>query len=56
MGDVMFVDRKGECRYGKIIRMYGAYEGDVRYIIHDETNGRDYRCTKVNSEYKELVI
>ena len=53
---VMFTDKNGEGRYGLIVRIYGAYEGDVRYIIQDETNGREYRCTKKNGKYKELVI
>ena len=53
---VMFKDRNGEGRYGRIIRSYGAYEGGIRYIIQDETNGRDYRCIKKNGEYRELVI
>lgn len=56
MDVVMFTDKNGEGRYGLIVRIYGAYEGDVRYIIQDETNGREYRCTKKNGKYKELVI
>ena len=53
---VMFKDRNGEGRYGRIVRSYGAYECGIRYIIQDETNGRDYRCVKKNGKYKELVI
>ena len=52
----MFKDRNGEGRYGQIVRSYGAYEGGVRYIIQDETNGRDYRCVRKNGTYVELVI
>jgi len=54
--NVMFKDRNGEGRYGQIVRSYGAYEGGVRYIIQDETNGRDYRCVRKNGTYVELVI
>ena len=57
IGDtVMFKDRAGEGRYGRVVREYGAFEGGVRYIIQDETNGRDYRCVRKNGEYKELVV
>lgn len=54
--NVMFTDKNGEGRYGRIVRSYGAYEGGVRYIIQDETNGRDYRCVKKNGKFVELVM
>lgn len=53
---VEFKDRKGEYHNGTIVREYGAFEGDTRYIIVDEINGRDYRCTKKNGKFVELVI
>ena len=56
MDNVQFTDRNGESRYGKIVREYRAFEGDWRYIIVDETTGRDYRCSKKNGQYIELVI
>ncbi len=56
MSNVMFKDRNGEGRYGRIVREYSAFEGGIRYIIQDETNGREYRCVRKNGEYKELVI
>ena len=54
--NVMFKDRNGEGRYGRIVHEYGAFEGGVRYIIQDETNGHEYRCVRANGEYKELVV
>lgn len=54
--NVMFTDRNGEGRYGIIVREYGAFEGGIRYIIQDETNGRDYRCVKKNGKFVELVV
>jgi len=53
---VDFKDRNGEFRKGKVTREYRAFEGDMRYIILDEINGREYRCVKVNGEYRELVV
>lgn len=53
---VAFTDKRGEGRYGRIVREYGAFEGGIRYIIQDETNGRDYRCVKKNGNYVELVV
>lgn len=53
---VPFTDRNGERRIGKIVREYGAYEGGIRYIIQDETNGHDYRCVKVRQQFKELIL
>ena len=53
---VPFKDRNGEGRYGQIVREYGAYEGGIRYIIQDETNGREYRCVKKRQQFVELVI
>lgn len=55
MDNVMFTDRNGEGRYGRIVREYGAFEGGTRYIIQDETNGQDYRCVKKNGKYVEYV-
>ena len=52
---VQFTDRNGEYRNGEIIREYRAFEGDMRYIIVDEINGREYRCVKKNGEYVEYV-
>lgn len=54
--NVMFTDRNGEGRYGRILREYMAFEGSIRYIIQDETTGREYRCVKANDEFVELVI
>lgn len=51
-----FIDRNGEYRKGTILRQYEAWEGDVRYIILDEINNREYRCVKVDGEYRELVV
>lgn len=53
--DVQFEDRNGEKRYGRIVREYPAFEGGMRYIIIDETNGHDYRCEKKNGKYIEFV-
>lgn len=53
---VNFSDRNGEKRIGKMVRAYMAFEGSMRYIIVDETTGREYRCVKVNDEYEELVV
>lgn len=53
--DVMFRDRNGEDRYGRIVREYSAFEGGMRYIIIDETNGHEYRCVRKNGKYKEYV-
>lgn len=53
---VPFTDRNGEGRYGRVTREYGAFEGGIRYIIQDETNGRDYRCVKKNGKFVELVV
>ena len=53
---VMFKDRNNEGRYGMIVREYGAFEGGIRYIIQDETNGRDYRCVKKSQKFVELVV
>lgn len=53
---VAFTDNNGEGRYGIIVREYGAFEGGIRYIIQDETNGRYYRCVKKNGNYVELVV
>lgn len=54
--NVMFTDKNGEGRYGRIVHSYGAFEGGIRYVIQDETNGRDYRCVKKNGKFVELVI
>lgn len=56
MDNVMFKDRNGEGRYGEIVREYEAFEGGMRYIIRDETNGREYRCIKKNGKFVELVV
>lgn len=53
---VPFTDRSGEKRIGRITREYGAFEGGIRYIIQDETNGREYRCIKKNQKFVELVV
>lgn len=53
---VQFKDRSGERRYGKIMREYPAFEGGIRYIIQDETNGRDYRCVRKNGNFVELTV
>lgn len=53
---VLFTDRRGEKRAGRVVREYGAFEGGIRYIIVDETNGREYRCVNVNDELVELVV
>lgn len=52
---VQFADRNNEGRYGQIVREYGAFEGGTRYIIVDETNGREYRCIKKNGKFVEYV-
>ena len=52
---VQFTDRAGEKRQGEIVREYRSFEGDMRYIIVDEINGRDYRCVKKNGKYEEYV-
>lgn len=56
MDNVAFKDRNGEYHYGCIIREYRAFEGEIRYIIVDETNRHDYRCVKKNGEFVELVV
>lgn len=56
MNNVQFTDRNGEKRYGVIVREYCAFEGGVRYIIQDETNGRDYRCVRKNGTFVELTV
>lgn len=54
---VKFTDRNNELRMGTIVREYQAFEGEIRYIIVDEINNREYRCVKVGEdEYKELVL
>ena len=53
---VNFTDKNDEKRIGQIVHEYGAFEGGIRYVIRDETNGRDYRCVRKNNDYKELVI
>ena len=55
MDNVMFKDRNGEGRYGKIVREYPAFEGGMRYIIIDETNRHEYRCVKKNGKFVEYV-
>lgn len=54
--NVIFTDRNGVARKGRIVREYMAFEGSMRYIIQDGTNEREYRCVKVNGEYVELVV
>lgn len=53
---VPFTDRNGEKRIGRIRMEYGAFEGGIRYIIVDETNGREYRCVKKRQKFVELVL
>jgi len=53
---VNFVDRNNEQRIGHIVREYRAFEGDWRYIIVDETTNREYRCSKINGQYKEYIV
>jgi hypothetical protein len=52
---VNFTDRNGEQRIGKIIREYRAFEGEMRYIIVDETTRREYRCIKKGGKFVEYV-
>lgn len=47
--NVEFKDRNGEYRQGQIVREYRAFEGDMRYIIVDEINQREYRCIKTDN-------
>ena len=50
-----FKTKNGEVLQGKIVKIYGAFEGDVRYIF--SANGREYRCIKdSDGNYVELVI
>ena len=52
---VQFTDRNKEDRIGQIVREYRAFEGDMRYIVVDETNGREYRCVRTNGKFVEYV-
>ena len=52
---VNFIDRNSESRIGNIVREYRAFEGEMRYIIVDETTGREYRCVKKNGQFVEYV-
>ena len=48
--------RSGKIVYGRLVRAYCAFEGDIRYIFHVDGYG-DVRCMYNNaqSNYKEFV-
>ena len=54
-GAVWFTTRNGEEKFGYLVRMYGAFEGGMRYIFRVEGD-KDYRCVKTDDgKYKEFV-
>lgn len=50
---VAFTDKRGEGRYGRIVREYGAFEGGIRYIIQDEILVAINRLGNVNMQMLE---
>lgn len=48
--------KSGKIVYGKLVRKYCAFEGDMRYIFHVDGYG-DVRCVYENaqSNYREYV-
>lgn len=52
---VTFETRDGVKKRGNIIRIYSAFEGDLRYIIRSN-NMSEYRCVCIDGKYKELTI
>ena len=54
---VTFTARDNTQITGELVRAYEAYEGGMRYIIRNNSNGRDYRCVRDDEgKYYELVI
>lgn len=51
---VSFKDKDGSVLLGKIMHIYPAFEGGVRYIIEVPT-GREYRCICEDGKFKEYV-
>lgn len=49
-----FTTKDGITLHGTIVHVYGAFEGNVRYIFETE-DGKQYRCIKVNGQYKEYA-
>lgn len=56
MDNVMFTDRNGIERKGKLLREYESFEGEIRYSIEDINTLRDYRCVEKNGKLVELVV
>lgn len=56
MYNVIFTDRNGIERKGKLLREYRAFEGDIRYSIEDINTLKDYRCIKKDGKFVELVV
>lgn len=56
MYNVIFTDRNGIERKGKLLRDYISFEGEIRYSIEDINTLRDYRCVKKNGKFVELVV
>lgn len=55
-GAQFFVTRNGEEKFGYLVKMYRAFEGDMRYIFRCEDDGKDYRCVKcADGSFKEFV-
>ena len=56
-GAQFFVTRNGEEKFGYLVKMYRAFEGDMRYIFRCEDDGKDYRCVKnAKGKFVEFVI
>lgn len=54
---VTFTARDNTQITGELIRQYPAFEGSIRYIIRNNSNGKEYRCVKDDEgKFYELVI